>query len=140
MKTYLTTTVNFTEKTSVNKKTGEEKIITICNMNANINGFNIPFTLYHLNPWMKYTNRSIAIKSIEDIHNQNYAQKLAETRARIGLYKNYKKSLVKACKEAKKEVEFLNSLIESVSNVITNEILYEGELLVNEEEFKEKLK
>lgn len=139
MKTFLITESKFTEKTSVNKKTGEEKIITICNMKANINGVNLPITLFHL-PWMDYKNRSIAIKSVEDIHNQNYAQKLAETRARIGLYKDYKKSLVKAYKEAKKEMEFLNSLIENVSNVITNEILYEGELLVNEEEFKEKMK
>lgn len=140
MKTYLTTESKFTEKISVNKKTGEEKIITICNMKANINGFKMPVILFHLGPWMNYTNRSIAIKSVEDIHNQIYAQKLAETRARIGLYKDYKKTLIKACKEAKKEVEFLNSLIESVSNIITNEILYEGELLVNEEEFKEKMK
>lgn len=144
MKTFLTTlSLEFEEKETLIKKTQKNSIVTICNMKARADKAHKGCDLKYLHyfPTLKvYKSQNIALKSVEDEHNPVFAKKLAETRARIAVLKLYKKDLKEAYKKARKEMEFIENTLENVNKVIDNEITYESELLVREEEFKESWK
>lgn len=136
MKTFLNIETKIKHKISTNKKTGEKTNITICKTESN---YNFPTCLYLPDFFKSNTFTGVAKCSPEDENNELYAEKLATTRAKIKAYKHYRKHLKKEIIRAKKELEFLESVIDNINYIIDHEQIHENDLLINEESYKAKI-